>query len=97
MATFESRWGHPRERTADGSRQRDRRRGESEERQAKRKLRTPQQQLALLDKKFGKNEGAIKERIRLHSLKSEQPKKKAGPKSKTHLHFPRKKRMKDNV
>lgn len=80
MSTYETRHGHPRPHRADGSRQRDRRRGEAEIRQAKRDSLTNAQQIEKLNKLLGKNTGAIKERIRLHS--SEPLPKKAGPKSR---------------
>jgi hypothetical protein len=51
---------------------------EEEIRQAKRDLLTSVQQLEKLNKLLGKNTGAIKERIRLHS--PELTPKKAGPK-----------------
>ncbi len=79
MPTYETRHGHPRPHRADGSRRRDRRRGEAEVRQAKRDSLTNAQQIEKLNKLLGKNTGAIKERIRLHS---EQPTTKAGPKSR---------------
>ena len=74
---YESRHGLSRTHHADGSRQRDIRREEAELRQAKRDGKTPEQQLNELDRKLGKNTGAIKERLRLHRLISEQPTKKA--------------------
>lgn len=80
MSTYEARHGHERTRRADGSRERNRRRVDAEKRQSLRSKLTNAQQLVKLDKLLGKNTGAIKERIRLHS--PEQPKKKAGPKSK---------------
>ena len=83
MSTYEQRHGHPRTHHADGSKRRDLRREDAEARQAKRDARTPQRQLELLDKKFGKNVGATKERIRLHfSITSEQPAKKAERKTR---------------
>jgi len=80
MPTYETRHGHPRIKRADGSRQRNRRREEAEVRQTKRDSLTNAQQIEKLNKLLGKNTGAIKERIRLHS--PEQPTKKAGPKSR---------------
>ena len=41
------------------------RREEAEDRQAARDQLTPQQQLEVLDKRLGKDEGAAKERVRL--------------------------------
>jgi hypothetical protein len=82
MSTYEARHGHPRTHYADGSRRRDQRREDAEARQAKRDARTPQQQLQLLDQKLGKNTGATKERLHLHSLITEQPPKKAERKTR---------------
>jgi len=82
MSTYEQRHGHPRTHHADGSKDRERRREDAEARQAKRDARTPARQLEILDRKLGKNTGAIKERIRLHSLLTEQPTKPAGPKTR---------------
>lgn len=78
MSTYETRHGHERTHHADGSRHQDRRREEAEARQAKRDSLTNAQQLEKLNKLLGKNTGAIKERIRLHS--SEPIPKKAGKK-----------------
>ena len=41
---------------------------EAVERELQRKSRTPKEQLSLLDKRLGKNQGAKKERDRLNSL-----------------------------
>ncbi len=81
---YESRHGHSRTHYADGSRERDERRIEAEIRQTKRDARTPQQQLEVLDRKLGKNTGAIKERLRLHLLLSttKEPAKKKTSKKK---------------
>ena len=82
MSTYEARHGHPRLHRADGSRQRDRRRGEAEVRQAKRDSLTNTQQLEKLNKLLGKNTGAIKERIRLHSPTPEPSPKKVSKKTR---------------
>ena len=44
------------------------RRAKAEELAAKRAERTPAQQLALLDKKLGKDQGAVRERTRLRAV-----------------------------
>jgi hypothetical protein len=45
----------------------EQRRARAEERKDARANRTPQEQLALLDQKLGKDKGASRERARLHS------------------------------
>lgn len=65
----------------------DLKRQEANERQQKRNKRSPQDQIAVLDKKFGKDTGASKERAKLIALteksversekiKEEKPKKR---------------------
>ena len=60
--TYKERTGHERIRTADGSRHRDRRRREAEERKEARNKRTGDEQFTALDARQG---SAMKERARL--------------------------------
>lgn len=58
-------------------RRKEQRRNEAQERQERRNGRSEKQQLELLDKKFGKDKGATKERLRLLTKKNEPKEKPA--------------------